>query len=69
MIKLYRTRFTAKQLRALSRHCDAFCPYGHAPMICKRTGCELWAICCDLQRLSVYAANLAKKQEGTLSKK
>ena len=69
MIKLYRTRFTAKQLRALSRHCDAFCPEGHAPMICKRTGCDLWAICRDLQRLSAYAANLANEQEAALSKK
>ena len=64
MIKLYRTRFTPKQLRVLSRHCDGFCPEGHAPMICKRTGCDLWAICQDLQRLSAYAANLANEQEA-----
>ena len=44
MIKLYRTRFTTKQLRALSRHCDGFCPEGHAPMICKRTANEQEAV-------------------------
>lgn len=59
MIKLYRTKFTAKQLRALSSHCDDFCPEGHAPMMCERRDCELWAICCDLQRLSAYATSLA----------
>lgn len=69
MIKLYRTKFTPKQLRVLSRFCDSFCPEGHAPMICKRTGCDLWAICCDLQRLSAYAANLANELEATPSKK
>lgn len=69
MIKLYSTKFTPKQLRALARHCDAFCPEGHAPMICKRTGCELWAMCCDLQRLSAYATDLAKEQEAAPSKK
>lgn len=69
MIKLYRNRFTQKQLRVLLRHCDGFCPEGHAPMICKRTGCDLWAICQDLQRLSAYAANLANEQEAALSKK
>lgn len=40
MIKLYRTRFTPKQLRVLSRYCDGFCPEGHSPMICKRTGSD-----------------------------
>lgn len=69
MIKLYRTRFTPKQLRALSRHCDGFCPDGHAPMICKRTGCDLWAMCQDLQCLSAYAANLADEQEAAAAKK
>lgn len=68
MIKLYRTKFTPKQLRILSRYCDGFCPEGHAPMICKRKGCDLWAICRDLQRLSAYAANLANEQEVTTSK-
>lgn len=59
MLKLYRTRFTAKQLRALARHCYAFCPEGHAPMMCERRECELWAVCCDLQRLAQYAKALA----------
>jgi hypothetical protein len=69
VIKLYHSKFTPKQLRILSRYFDGFCPEGHAPMICKRTGCDLWAICRDLQRLSAYAANLANEQEAALSKK
>lgn len=62
MLKLYRTRFTAHQLRALSRHCYAFCPEGHAPMMCERREC-------DLQRLAAYAADLADEQEAAIFKK
>lgn len=69
MLKLYRIRFTAHQLRALSRHCYAFCPEGHAPMMSERRECDLWAVCCDLQRLGAYAADLANEQEADIFKK
>lgn len=69
MLKLYRTRFTANQLRALASHCYSFCPKGCAPERCDGRECEFWAVCCDFQRLATYAATLANEQEATFSKK
>lgn len=68
MLKLYRTRFTAKQLRALASHCYSFCPEGSALNWCKAKECEFWPVCCDFQRLATYAANLASEQEATAAK-
>ena len=69
MLKLYRTRFTAKQLRALAVHCYYFCPERRAPELCNGKECEYWAVCRDLERLADYAVILADEQEATTSKK
>ena len=68
MLKLYRSRFTAKQLRILASHCYSFCPEGSEFNYCKGKECEYWAVCRDLERLADYAVSLAGEQEVAASK-
>ena len=59
MIKLYRTRFTPYELRALSDHCQNFCPDGLDKSKCFDKSCALYSVCTDLQRLARYSESLA----------
>ena len=59
MIKLYRTKFTPIELRALSEHCQNFCPYGSDKSECFDKHCAFYSVCTDLQRLARYSAALA----------
>ena len=68
MLKLYRSRFTAKQLRTLASYCYSFCPEGSEFNYCKGKECEYWPVCHDLERLADYALILAGSQEATASK-
>lgn len=62
MLKLYRARFSKIELCALTKHCLHFCPYGEKMLASRDKGCQYRGVCRDLQRLAIYAGELATQQ-------
>lgn len=65
MLKLYRSKFTPKELRVLATHCLDFCFHTVYSGRCHHTACEYRAVCRDLARLARYADKLAAELEST----